>query len=49
MGENRWLADGRDTFPKLLALNAQRFGSRPASREKMYGIWQGWNWGQVHE
>ena len=49
VGENRWVADGRDTFPKLLALNAQRFGSRPASREKMYGIWQGWTWAQVAE
>ena len=49
MAENRWLADGRDTFPKLLALNAQRFGDRPASREKMYGIWHAWTWAQVHE
>ena len=40
MGENRWVAPGRDTFPKLLALNARRFPDRPASREKMYGIWQ---------
>jgi long-chain acyl-CoA synthetase len=49
VGENRWAAEGRDTFPKLLALNAQRFGNRPASREKMYGIWQAWSWAQVNE
>lgn len=49
MGANRWLAEGRDTFPKLLALNAQRFGSRTASREKMYGIWQSWSWSEVQE
>ena len=49
MGENRWVAPGCDTFPKLLALNAQRFANRPASREKMYGIWQSWTWAQVAE
>ena len=49
MGENRWVAPGRDTFPKLLALNAKRFADRPASREKMYGIWQAWTWAQVQD
>src|SRR5271169_1848946 len=36
-----------DTFPKLLLDNAQRRGQRPAIREKDYGIWQSWSWGQV--
>ena len=49
MGENRWVAPGRDTFAKLLALNAGRFADRPASREKMYGIWQSWTWVQAAE
>ncbi len=49
MTDDTWVQDGRDTFPKLLALNAQRFAARPASREKMYGIWQTWTWAQVHE
>ena len=49
MGENTWVQEGRDTFPKLLELNAKRFGDRPASREKMYGIWQTWTWADVHE
>ncbi|MEM7061277.1 MAG: AMP-binding protein [Pseudomonadota bacterium] len=49
MGENKWVAEGRDTFPKLLALNAQRFADRPASREKMYGIWATHTWSQVNE
>ncbi len=49
MGENRWVAAGRDTFPKLLALNATRFADRPASREKMYGIWQAWTWAEVQD
>ncbi len=39
--------DGRDTFPKLLIDNAARRGKRPAIREKDYGIWQAWNWGEV--
>ena len=33
-------ADGADTFPRLLARNARRFATRPAYREKEYGIWQ---------
>jgi len=36
-----------DTFPKLLLDNAKRRGQRPAIREKDYGIWQSWSWGQV--
>ena len=42
------MADGvpadLDTFPKLLARNAQRFADRPAYREKEFGIWQVWTW-----
>jgi long-chain acyl-CoA synthetase len=36
-----------DTFPKLLAENARRWATRPAIREKDYGIWQSWTWAQV--
>ncbi|MCB1507232.1 MAG: AMP-binding protein, partial [Hyphomicrobiaceae bacterium] len=36
-----------DTFPKLLARNAVRFGDRIAMREKDFGIWQSWTWKQV--
>ena len=36
-----------DTFPKLLAENARKWASRPAIREKDYGIWQTWTWSQV--
>ena len=49
MGETEWAAAGRDTFPKLLAINAQRFADRPACREKMYGIWKTNTWRDVHE
>ncbi len=38
---------GADTFPKLLIENAERFGDRPAIREKDFGIWQSWTWRQV--
>src|SRR4051812_3869293 len=38
-----------DTFPKLLARNATKFGARPAMREKDYGIWQSWTWAQVQD
>ncbi len=41
-------ATGLETFPRLLARNASRFGDRPAYREKEYGIWQSWTWGEAH-
>lgn len=49
MGESEWAAAGRDTVPKLLALNANRFANRPACREKMYGIWRTHTWAEVQE
>ena len=36
-----------DTFPKLLLEHARLRPDRPANREKDYGIWQTWTWGQV--
>ncbi|MDA1325579.1 MAG: AMP-binding protein [Proteobacteria bacterium] len=36
-----------DTFPKLLKRHAAVRGSRPAMREKNYGIWQSSTWAQV--
>ena len=38
-----------DTFPKLLIRNAQIRGSKPAAREKDFGIWQSWSWAQALE
>ena len=38
-----------DTVPKLLLRNAQRHHDRPAYREKSFGIWQSWTWGQTLE
>ena len=49
MGQDSWVVEGRDTFPKLLAMNAKRFADRPACREKMLGIWATHTWSEVHE
>jgi len=38
------LGPDRDTFPKLVRDNAERFASRVAIREKDYGIWQSYTW-----
>ena len=37
------------SFPQFLLLNAKRFAGRPAMRHKDFGIWQSWNWVQMHE
>jgi long-chain acyl-CoA synthetase len=42
-------ASALDTVPKLLLHNARRYGSRPAFREKAYGIWQTWSWSQTKD
>ena len=38
-----------NSFPKLLARNAEKFGDRPAYREKEFGIWQSWTWEEACE
>jgi long-chain acyl-CoA synthetase len=38
-----------DTFPQLLARNAQQFGAKTALREKKFGIWQSYSWQQYYE
>src|SRR6056297_1243266 len=37
------------SVPALLARNAVQFGSKPAYREKEYGIWQTWTWAETAE
>jgi long-chain acyl-CoA synthetase len=37
------------SIPALLDRNATRFGSRPAYREKEFGIWQTWSWAEAKE
>ena len=38
-----------DTFPKLLARNAERLGARAALREKDLGIWRETSWRAYHD
>jgi long-chain acyl-CoA synthetase len=40
--------DGLDTLPKLLRRNAQRWGPRPAFRDKELGIWNEYTWADVY-
>ena len=45
-------SNGRDqliTIPQFLLDNASRFASKPAMRHKDFGIWQSWNWAQMHD
>jgi long-chain acyl-CoA synthetase len=42
---NLTLDSARDTFPKLVRDNVRRFPDRVAIREKDYGIWQSYTWG----
>ena len=37
------------SVPALRARNAVQFGSKPAYREKEYGIWQTWSWAETAE
>jgi hypothetical protein len=37
------------SVPALLARNVAQFGSKPAYREKEYGIWQTWSWAETAE
>ena len=38
-----------NSVPALLARNVAQFGSRPAYREKEFGIWQSWTWAEAAE
>lgn len=40
---------GLRSIPALLARNAASLGTRPAYREKEFGIWQSWTWAQAQE
>ncbi|MEQ8365521.1 MAG: AMP-binding protein [Roseicyclus sp.] len=37
------------SVPALLARNVALFGSKPAYREKEFGIWQSWTWAEAAE
>ena len=40
-------AIARDTVPKLLLRNAERYRNLPSMREKDLGIWQTWSWAEM--
>ena len=47
MSDNDRRDAGLDTFPRYLMHHARQRPQQPAMREKEYGIWQTYNWGQV--
>ncbi|MEZ5888560.1 MAG: long-chain fatty acid--CoA ligase [Paracoccaceae bacterium] len=47
MSDTDAAAEGQ-SIPALMALNARRYASRPAYREKEFGIWQSWTWAEAH-
>ncbi|UYV37652.1 AMP-binding protein [Rhodobacteraceae bacterium D3-12] len=42
-------AGGLVSVPALLQRNAEKFGDRPAYREKEFGIWQSWTWAETEK
>ena len=42
-------AGGLVSVPALLDRNAKKFGTKAAYREKEFGIWQTWSWGETRE
>ncbi|MFD1880577.1 long-chain fatty acid--CoA ligase [Paracoccus pacificus] len=47
MGSNATAAADLQSLPALLARNARDLASRPAFREKEFGIWQSWTWAEA--
>ncbi|MCV2217431.1 AMP-dependent synthetase/ligase [Thauera sp. Sel9] len=47
MSDNDRRDAGLDTFPRYLMHHARQRPQQPAMREKEYGIWQTYDWGQV--
>ncbi|WP_071674362.1 AMP-binding protein [Nioella nitratireducens] len=47
MAENTAVSGVPESVPALLARNVDEFGSKPAYREKEFGIWQTWSWAEA--
>ena len=47
MAQSSAASDALSSIPALLARNVERFGDRPAYREKEFGIWQSWTWAET--
>ena len=43
------MTENLNTLPSILERKSIKFGEKPAFREKEFGIWQSWNWRDVHE
>ena len=49
MAEMKAVSGVPESVPALLARNVAQFGSKPAYREKEFGIWQTWTWAEAAE
>ncbi len=49
MVQDQTAAGAFDSIPALLARNVKLHGTRPAYREKEFGIWQSWTWAETSE
>ncbi|MDM7255935.1 MAG: long-chain fatty acid--CoA ligase [Paracoccus sp. (in: a-proteobacteria)] len=49
MGQLAAAEAGLASIPALLARNVEKYGNKPAYREKEFGIWQSWTWAQANE
>lgn len=49
MAEMKAVSGVPESVPALLARNVAQFGSKPAYREKEFGIWQSWTWAEAAE
>ncbi|MEL7258466.1 MAG: AMP-binding protein [Pseudomonadota bacterium] len=49
MAKSSKAAEGLQSIPALLHRNATQFGTKPAYREKEYGIWQSWTWSEIEK
>jgi long-chain acyl-CoA synthetase len=46
-GDGRVLAEGGETFPRLIVRNGRDMGARTGMRHKDLGIWQAWSWAEI--
>ncbi|WP_338549391.1 AMP-binding protein [Roseovarius phycicola] len=49
MAKSSKAAEGLQSIPALLHRNATQLGTKPAYREKEYGIWQSWTWAETEK
>ena len=49
MGQLAAAEAGLASIPALLVRNVEKYGNKPAYREKEFGIWQSWTWAQAND